>query len=46
MGQLRGTIIPVAPFQQTAVLWDDDSKQAVVVDPGGALVALRAQRID
>ena len=36
MGQLRGTIIPVTPFQQNcAVLWDDDSKQAVVVDPGG-----------
>jgi hydroxyacylglutathione hydrolase len=36
MGQLRGTIIPVTPFQQNcAVLWDDGSKQAVVVDPGG-----------
>ncbi len=36
MGQLRGKVIPVTPFQQNcAVLWDDDSKQAVVVDPGG-----------
>jgi len=36
MGQLRGTIIPVTPFQQNcAVLWDDGSKQGVVVDPGG-----------
>jgi glyoxylase-like metal-dependent hydrolase (beta-lactamase superfamily II) len=36
MSQLRGTIIPVTPFQQNCtVLWDDDSKEAVVVDPGG-----------
>lgn len=36
MGQLRGAIIPVTPFQQNcAVLWDDGTKQAVVVDPGG-----------
>jgi hydroxyacylglutathione hydrolase len=36
MGQLSGRIIPVTPFQQNyAVLWDDGSKQAVVVDPGG-----------
>jgi hydroxyacylglutathione hydrolase len=36
MGRLRGTIIPVTPFQQNcAVLWDDGSKRAVVVDPGG-----------
>jgi hydroxyacylglutathione hydrolase len=36
MGALRGAIIPVTPFQQNcAVLWDDATKQAVVVDPGG-----------
>jgi glyoxylase-like metal-dependent hydrolase (beta-lactamase superfamily II) len=36
MGQLRGAIIPVTPFQQNcAILWDDASKQSVVVDPGG-----------
>ena len=36
MSQLRGAIIPVTPFQQNcAVLWDDGTKQAVVVDPGG-----------
>jgi hydroxyacylglutathione hydrolase len=36
MGQLRGTIIPVTPFQQNcAVLWDEGSRRAVAVDPGG-----------
>jgi glyoxylase-like metal-dependent hydrolase (beta-lactamase superfamily II) len=36
MGQLRGAVIPVTLFQQNcAVLWDDTSKRAVVLDPGG-----------
>jgi len=36
MGHLRGAIVPVTPFQQNcAILWDDASKQSVVVDPGG-----------
>jgi hydroxyacylglutathione hydrolase len=36
MGQLRGAVIPVTPFQQNcSLLWDDLSKQAVVIDPGG-----------
>ena len=36
MGPLRGTIIPVTPFQQNCtVLWDDTTKQGVVIDPGG-----------
>jgi len=36
MGALRGAVIPVTPFQQNcAILWDDASKQAIVVDPGG-----------
>src|SRR5215471_15264871 len=36
MGQLRGAVIPVTPFQQNCtLLWDDASKQAVVIDPGG-----------
>lgn len=36
MTQLRGAIIPVTAFQQNcAILWDDSTKQGVVVDPGG-----------
>jgi hydroxyacylglutathione hydrolase len=36
MSQLRGAVIPVTPFQQNcAILWDDGSRQALVVDPGG-----------
>src|SRR5690348_17654505 len=36
MSGLRGTIVQVTPFQQNCtVLWDDASKQAIVVDPGG-----------
>ncbi len=36
MGQLRGAIVPVTPFQQNcAILWDEDSKVGMVVDPGG-----------
>ena len=36
MPQLQGAIIPVTPFQQNcAILWDEATKQAVIVDPGG-----------
>jgi len=36
MGQLRGAVIPVTPFQQNcAILWDDETMKALVVDPGG-----------
>ena len=36
MGQLRGAIVPVTPFQQNcAILWDDETKRGLVVDPGG-----------
>ena len=36
MGQLRGAIVPVTPFQQNcAILWDEDTKAGMVVDPGG-----------
>src|SRR3974390_3404643 len=34
----RAAIIPVTPFQQNCtLLWDDDSKRGVVIDPGGDL---------
>jgi glyoxylase-like metal-dependent hydrolase (beta-lactamase superfamily II) len=33
---LKAAIIPVTPFQQNcALLWDDETKRGVVVDPGG-----------
>lgn len=36
MGQLRAGIIPVTPFQQNCtILFDDETRQGVVVDPGG-----------
>ncbi len=36
MGQLRAGIIPVTPFQQNCtVLFDEETKTGVVVDPGG-----------
>lgn len=36
MTGLRGAIVPVTPLQQNCtLLWDDTSKQAWVIDPGG-----------
>lgn len=36
MGQLRAGIVPVTPFQQNCtVLFDETTKEGVVVDPGG-----------
>ena len=36
MGRLNAGIIPVTPFQQNCtILFDEDSKTGVVVDPGG-----------
>jgi glyoxylase-like metal-dependent hydrolase (beta-lactamase superfamily II) len=33
---LRGAIVPVTPFQQNcAILWDEESKRGLVIDPGG-----------
>jgi glyoxylase-like metal-dependent hydrolase (beta-lactamase superfamily II) len=33
---LRGAIVPVTAFQQNcALLWDEDTRRGVVVDPGG-----------
>jgi hydroxyacylglutathione hydrolase len=34
--KLRGAIVPVTPFEQNcAILWDETSMRALVVDPGG-----------
>jgi len=36
MARLRVEIVPVTPFQQNCtLLWDEGSKQGVVIDPGG-----------
>jgi hydroxyacylglutathione hydrolase len=36
MPSFKGTIIPVTPFQQNCtLLWDEATKRAVVIDPGG-----------
>ena len=36
MSKLSGAIVPVTPFQQNcAILWDEESRIGMVVDPGG-----------
>ncbi|MDP2621312.1 MAG: MBL fold metallo-hydrolase [Hyphomicrobiales bacterium] len=36
MPELKAAIIPVTPFEQNCTLiWDDETKRAAVVDPGG-----------
>ncbi|MDH3643191.1 MAG: MBL fold metallo-hydrolase, partial [Gammaproteobacteria bacterium] len=36
MSALKAAIIPVTPLQQNcAVLWDETTQQAAVIDPGG-----------
>jgi hydroxyacylglutathione hydrolase len=51
MGQLNAGIVPVTPFQQNCtILFDMDTKQGVVVDPGGdvdaILEAIRSSKLD
>ena len=42
MGELRAGIIPVTPFQQNCtILFDDETKHGVVVDPGGDVDHIR-----
>ena len=42
MNSLRGAIIPVTPLQQNcALLWDDATKHAWVIDPGGDVPRIR-----
>jgi|SRR5665213_3208596 len=43
MTKLSIRIIPVTPFQQNcSIVWDEDTKQAAVVDPGGDLALIEA----
>ena len=36
MGKLAAAIIPVTAFEQNCtLLWDDESMQGIVIDPGG-----------
>jgi glyoxylase-like metal-dependent hydrolase (beta-lactamase superfamily II) len=43
MGKIQAGIIPVTPFQQNCtILFDDDTKQGVVVDPGGDVDSILA----
>ena len=43
MGQLRAGIIPVTPFQQNCtIMFDEETKEGVVVDPGGEVEQIRA----
>ncbi len=42
MGQLRAGIVPVTPFQQNCtILFDDETMEGVVVDPGGDVADIR-----
>lgn len=50
MGQLNAGIVPVTPFQQNCtILFDTESKEGVVVDPGGdvdqILEAIRGNKL-
>lgn len=42
MGQLQAGVIPVTPFQQNCtILFDSETKEGVVVDPGGDVDVIR-----
>lgn len=41
MGELKAALLPVTPYQQNcALVWDEATKQAVVVDPGGEVAKI------
>ncbi len=41
MGKIQAGIIPVTPFQQNCtILFDEETKEGVVVDPGGDVAAI------
>jgi hydroxyacylglutathione hydrolase len=40
---LRGALVPVTPFQQNcSIFWDDQTKEGMVVDPGGDVPRIMA----
>jgi glyoxylase-like metal-dependent hydrolase (beta-lactamase superfamily II) len=40
---LRGAMVPVTPFQQNcSIFWDDETKEGMVVDPGGDVPRIMA----
>ncbi len=42
MTGLRGAIVPVTPLQQNCtLLWDEATKRAWVIDPGGDVPRIR-----
>ena len=50
MAKPQAIIVPVTPFQQNCtILWDSDSKETAVIDPGGdvedIIEALRSQTL-
>jgi glyoxylase-like metal-dependent hydrolase (beta-lactamase superfamily II) len=50
MGKLRVSVLQVTPLRQNCTLvWDDDTREAAVIDPGGEperiLAALRAENL-
>lgn len=43
MGKLVAAIVPVTPFEQNCtLLWDEDSMEGIVVDPGGDVEQIEA----
>ncbi len=41
MPTMKAAIVPVTPFEQNCtLLWDDDTKRGVVIDPGGDLARI------
>ena len=43
MPELKAAVLPVTPFQQNcAFLWDEGTKEALVIDPGGDVLRILA----
>ncbi|KAF0133313.1 MAG: Zn-dependent hydrolase [Xanthobacteraceae bacterium] len=47
MATLKIAIVPVTPFEQNcSIVWDDDTKKAAIVDPGGDLARIQGAIAD